>query len=36
MRIFMQELKQMLVEEAIILRMVSLTERTLEELDDEN
>ena len=29
-------LKEMLEEEGIILRMVSLTERTLEELEDEN
>ena len=30
------DLKEMLEEEGIILRMVSLTERTLEELEDEN
>lgn len=36
MGIFMQVLKEMLEEEGIILRMVSLTERTLEELEDEN
>ena len=34
--IFMQVLKEMLEEEGIILRMVPLTERTLEELEDEN
>lgn len=36
MGIFMQVLKEMLEEEGIILRMVPLTERTLEELEDEN
>ena len=36
MGIFMQVLKEMLEEEGIILRMVPLTDRTLEELEDEN
>lgn len=36
MGIFMQVLKEMLEEEGIILRMVPLTGRTLEELEDEN